>query len=376
MARTVLISGGAGFIGTHVARLAAASGHNVRLLDNLSGQVHGDSAAYRPPDGVELFRGDVTERGDWERALADVDAVVHLAAETGTAQSMYEIDRYYRTNVQGTAVLFDILAGGSHAVGNVILASSRSVYGEGAYVCRNCDPDGARRFPQSRTREQLEAKDWEPKCPKCGEGVEPVATAEDDALSPASIYAATKLAQEDIVRIACASAGIAHTVLRLQNVYGEGQSLRNPYTGILSIFSTRVRLGLPLPIYEDGAESRDFVHVDDVAATILRCIDHPQAGATINVGSGVGVSVMEVATLLARTLGAAEDPFISGEYRLGDIRHNFADIGRLKALTGLAPSVALEDGIARFCQWVRTQPIPEDLLDKANAELKSRNLMG
>ena len=375
MAKTILITGGAGFIGTHLTRQALAEGRTVRLLDNLSPQIHGEDARFTPPPGVEFIKGDVTSREDIEAALAGVETVVHLAAETGTGQSMYEIDRYYRVNVQGTALLFDLLANRAHTVSNIVLASSRSVYGEGAYLCRVCDPAGKRCYPPSRSPEQLAASDWAPRCPDCGTAAEPAATREDDRLSPASIYAATKLAQEDLVRVGAASLGLGHTILRFQNVYGEGQSLANPYTGILSIFSTRIRLGLSLPIYEDGEESRDFVHVEDVARAILGCVDKPSStGMTLNVGSGRPSSIMEVAQLLADLMGASVRPHVTGQYRVGDIRHNFADLSAFKAALGFEASVSLEKGMGRFCDWVSTQPIPQDQLDKAHAELKARNL--
>ena len=373
----ILITGGAGFIGTHLTRLALDAGHDVVILDNLSPQVHDPEAPFSPPAGTSFHRGDVTSREDLEGSIEGVDTVVHLAAETGTGQSMYEIDRYYRVNVQGTAVLFDLLANSRHSVRNFILASSRSVYGEGAYLCRRCSPEGARRYPGARSPKQLEEHDWAPRCPVCGGRLEPTATREDDELSPASIYAATKLAQEELIRVACAALRIPHAILRFQNVFGEGQSLRNPYTGILSIFSTRIRLGLPLPIFEDGEETRDFVHVDDVAAAVLRCVERPVApGVTLNVGRGEPVSVMEVARLLCRVMGSPIEPHVTGEYRVGDIRHNFADIGRLAETMDYRPSVSLEEGLRRFCDWVATQPVPEDLLEKANSELRARKLMG
>jgi dTDP-L-rhamnose 4-epimerase len=372
----LLITGGAGFIGTHLARQALESGHDVRILDNLSPQVHGANAAYEPPAGAAFIHGDVTVRSDVERALAGVDTVVHLAAETGTGQSMYEIDRYYGVNVQGTALLFDILASSDCPVRNVVLGSSRSVYGEGAYLCRACDPAGARRFPAARSRPQLAAKRWTSPCPECGGKVEPTATREDDRVAPASIYAASKLAQEDLVRVGCGALGIAHAILRFQNVFGEGQSLKNPYTGILSIFSTRIRLGQSLPIFEDGQETRDFVHVEDVATALLRCIDEPvEGGVTLNVGSGQPTSIMDVARLLAESMGADVEPHVTGEYRVGDIRHNFADISRLERVSGFRPSISVREGMRRFAEWVQTQPIPEDLLERANAELKERKLM-
>lgn len=373
---SVLITGGAGFIGTHLARMASAAGYRVRILDNLSPQVHGHDPHYQAPSGTEFQPGDVTLRADIERAIEGMDTIVHLAADTGTGQSMYEIDRYYRVNVQGTALLFDILANSAHGVRNVVLGSSRSVYGEGAYLCRQCDPDGARRFPDARGPEQLAAHQWTSPCPECGGDLEPTATREDDRVAPASIYAATKLAQEDLVRVACGALGIPYAILRFQNVFGEGQSLKNPYTGILSIFSTRIRLGLSLPIFEDGEESRDFVHVQDVAAALLRCIERPvDSGVTLNVGSGRPTSILEVARMLQQTMGSDVEPHVTGEYRVGDIRHNYADISRLQSDIGFRPSISVEAGIRRFTEWVQTQPVPKDLLDQANAELKARKLM-
>jgi len=372
----ILITGGAGFIGRHLTKLALAAGHNVVVLVNLSPQVHGAGAEFHPPVGATFIRGDVTNRSELERAIRDMDTIVHLAAETGTGQSMYEIDRYYRVNVQGTALLFDILANREHTVRNIVLSSSRSVYGEGAYLCRTCDLEGARRFPPTRRAEQLQAHQWTAPCPVCGGELQATSTREDDVLSPASIYAATKLAQEELVRVACTALEISHSILRFQNVFGEGQSLSNPYTGILSIFSTRIRLGLPLPIFEDGQESRDFVHVEDVAAAVLRCVEQPStSGVTLNVGRGEPTAIMDVARLLCRLMGSEIEPHVTGEYRLGDIRHNFANIDKLEQSTGLRPAISLDQGMRRFCEWVSTQPIPHDLLEKANSELRARKLM-
>lgn len=372
----ILITGGAGFIGAHVTRLALAAGHRIRLLDNLSPQVHGDEARFEPPPGVEFIRGDINLRGDLERALDGVETIVHLAAETGTGQSMYDIDRYYRVNVQGTALLLDVLTHRNHSVQSFILASSRSVYGEGAYICRECDPSGARRFPPTRTLHQLAACQWTPLCPICAAVIQPTATREDDNVAPASIYASSKLAQEDLVRVACGALGIGHTVFRFQNVFGEGQSLTNPYTGILSIFSTRIRLGQSLPIFEDGEELRDFIHVEDVARAVLCSIERQLQSGTVNVGSGTPISIFAVAELLRRTMGSSIEPHVTGQYRVGDIRHNFADIARLKHVVGFRPAIPIEAGMRRFCEWVITQPVPEDMLDQANAELAARKMMG
>ena len=379
MADVILISGGAGFIGRKLTGTLLARGLEVRILDNLSPQIHGDDA--RAPDwtrekGVDFVHGSVTDRDAWLRALDGVTAVAHLAAETGTGQSMYEIARYNEVNTQGTALLLDILAQApGHGVGRIVLTSSRSVYGEGRYRCGGCGAGPV--FPGSRSAEALAAARWDPACPSCGEAMIAAPTAETDATQPASIYAATKLAQEDLVRIAGDALGIGYAILRLQNVYGEGQSLKNPYTGILSIFSTKLRHGSELPLFEDGRETRDFVHVSDVAEALARALTAPQAANTvINVGSGIGTSVHDVAGLLSDALGRTRNLRVTGEYRLGDIRHNAADITRLRDVLGFEPQVDLPGGIGRFARWAAGEDLPEDRLDQANAELRERGLMG
>lgn len=379
MPETVLVTGGAGFIGSHLVPLLAGRGHRVRVLDTLSPQIHGalpSGLGWLAERGIDFQRGSVSSRADLETALEGVTMVVHLASETGTGQSMYEIARYTEANVQGTALLMECLGGGGHAVRRVLLASSRSVYGEGAYIRREA-PEGPRITPPARSAEALRARKWDPVCPETGAALTAVPTREDDRTAPSSIYAATKLMQEDLVRIGCDTAGLGHAILRLQNVYGEGQSLNNPYTGILSIFSTRIRRGLQLPIFEDGAESRDFVHVSDVAAAFAAALEvETPANAVINVGSGRATSVREVAESLSRAFGAPPDIAVTGQYRLGDIRHNMADVTRLKEILGLTPAVPLDEGLRRFADWVGTQPLPEDQLGKANAELEKRKMMG
>ena len=372
----VLVTGGAGFIGSALSARLLESGHKLRILDCLSPQIHGPAAtppAWIADAGVEFLQGSVEDRGAFERALEDVEIVVHLAAETGTGQSMYEIARYNGVNSQGAANLLDIVASQTHrTLQRVILTSSRSIYGEGAYA----RVDGARVTPPARSARQLAERIWEPLDEVTGEVLRAVPTRESDPPRPASIYAATKYAQEDLVRIGCEAFGIGYAILRLQNVYGEGQSLNNPYTGILSIFSTRIRRGITLPLFEDGEESRDFVHVEDVVGAISACIETPEApDAVVNVGSGVATSVRSVAESLSRAFGRQADLVITGEYRLGDIRHNWADISQLRERLGYEPRIDLDTGLRRFADWVSAQPLPEDLLDKANNELKARNLM-
>ena len=391
MGKRVLITGGLGFIGQSLARTLVERGTPVRLMDNLSPQIHGpkingpqvNGAARGPAFGdlldqhrVEVIAGDVCQRKDWVTALDGVTDVVHLAAETGTGQSMYRIGDYTSTNVLGIALLLDVLANDSHRVTKLALASSRSVYGEGAYRCGACGLV----YPAMRSLTSLQIGQWEPLCPSCGGSIRPVATPETARTSPASVYAATKLAQEELVRVACGALGIPFLIFRLQNVYGEGQSLHNPYTGILSIFSNRMRQGKLIPLFEDGQESRDFIHVSDVAeAMALGLYAAGADGMTMNVGSGEQVSVEAIARNLKKEFRGFSQIEVSGQYRVGDIRHNFADISVIRGALGFTPRVALAEGMVRFVKWVKTQPIAtdgaEDGLDRANRELIERGLM-
>lgn len=372
----ILVTGGLGFIGQALARRLADSGHHLVLVDNLSPQIHGelpqvDLSALADCD-YEVVRGDSRNPRAFAHYLAEADYLVHFAAETGTAQSMYEVARYNEVNSQGTAAILDWLMNNKHRVKKVLLASSRSIYGEGAYRCPTCGVV----TPEARGDEALAAHRWEPVCPDCAGPLTLIGTPESARPQPSSIYAATKLAQEDLVRIACAAAGIPWVTLRFQNVYGPGQSLNNPYTGILSIFSTRIRRGLNLPIFEDGLESRDFINVADVANAVALCLESPEAtGRVLNVGAGEATSVLDVARMLNASLGGHSEIQVTGQYRLGDIRHCYADITAIQQVTGFAPKVDLEAGLAAFAAWVSSQPLPEDGLDKANKMLVDRGLM-
>jgi dTDP-L-rhamnose 4-epimerase len=286
---------------------------------------------------------------------------------------MYEISRYTDTNVGGTASLLDYLANHKHNVAKIILASSRSVYGEGAYLCARCGLV----YPAMRTEEMYHSRRWQPECPTCKGVITATATREEAKTSPASIYAATKLAQEDLVRIAGKALGIPNVIFRFQNVYGEGQSLKNPYTGILSIFSNQLRCGKTVNLYEDGQESRDFVHVSDVArAVFLGASCEGADGNTLNVGSGQATTVEQVAFMLKERFASKSETVVSGQYRLGDIRHGFADITAIRKELGFVPEISLEQGLDRFVVWVRNQPVEPDRLDTATKELVSRGLMG
>lgn len=375
--KRVLITGGLGFIGLAVARLLRERKYPVLLLDNLNPQIHGaipEVSGLRSlaSAGVEVFRGDVTRPADWAEALENAGAVIHLAAETGTAQSMYEISRYTETNLGGTAALLNHLANRKHAVQRIILASSRSIYGEGAYRCPQCGLV----YPPARSEAMLRGQRWQPDCPGCGGAVAAAATPECGKKAPASIYAATKLAQEDLVRVAAAALGIPAVIFRFQNVYGEGQSLKNPYTGILSIFSNQLRLGKTIHLYEDGQESRDFVHVSDVARAVVLALDSGNAdGTTLNVGSGESTSVGQVARLLQEHFGVNAPPVVTGQYRMGDVRHGYADLAAIRSRLQFAPSIPLDQGLTRFVTWVKSQPLEPDRLEIANHELVARGLM-
>lgn len=378
--KRVLITGGAGFIGKRLTFDLLLAGYKVRILDSLSSQIHGEipiGLDWLSTEGIEFIRGNILSRETVESALIDCEYLIHLASETGTGQSMYQITKYNDVNIGGTALIFDILANNRNKfiIKKFILASSRSVYGEGAYFCSSCE--NSKCYPLPRTYQELASSQWEYKCPKCANFLKPSATSEDSPISSASIYAATKFGQEEITRISCLTMGVPYVIARLQNVYGEGQSLLNPYTGILTIFSNKLKLGLILPVFEDGLETRDFVHVDDVSNSLLACISSFQCNnQIINVGSGIATTMLDVARKMSLAMNCEPNIKITGEYRLGDIRHNFADITKLKALLNVTPKVELSEGLIRFAKWSNEQGITKDLVDVANSELKKRNLLG
>jgi dTDP-L-rhamnose 4-epimerase len=376
VARRILVTGGAGFIGSPLAITLAERGHDVVVLDKLSPQVHGPkpgaSSRFTALNArVKFIQGDVTSRIDLERALADVDTVVHLAAETGTGQSMYAIGHYSDTNVVGTSLLLDLIVNNSLPVRRLVVASSRAVYGEGKY---SCSLHGVN-YPGPREAKAILAHCFEHYCPICAAPMTPLPTPEEARLHPNSVYGVTKLTQEQLVLSVGRALGISAIAFRYQNVYGPGQSLQNPYTGILSIFSTRMRLDRHVNIFEDGLETRDFVYIDDVVDATVRGIEHPASVVEVmNVGSGLSTPVATVAHTIKRHLGSSSELIISGQSRAGDIRHNFADISKVATTLGWSPQTSIEEGLQFFTEWVRTEPLPHDRYEDSLKELRARGL--
>ena len=369
MERNVLITGGAGFIGAHLARHLLAAGCRVRVLDSLVEQVHpgGRRPSYLEPS-VELVVGDVRHRAAVDRAVAGMDEVVHLAARVGVGQSMYEIAEYTSVNSAGTAVLLEALA--ERPVRKLVVASSMSVYGEGLYV----GADGRPVEACERTRSQLEQGRWEP-VGAGGARLEPVPTPETKPPSLSSVYALGKFDQERMCLMFGSAYGVPTVALRLFNVYGRWQALSNPYTGVLAIFAARLLNDRPPLIYEDGGQRRDFVHVGDVAEACRLALETSGAdGSVVNVASGRSVSVRELAERLAAVLGKERiEPDVTGSYRVGDIRHCFGDVSRARETLGFEARMGLSEGIADFAGWLEGQPAT-DRVEAAAQELARRGL--
>lgn len=370
----ILISGGAGFIGSDLALKLIEHNHKITVLDNLSPQIHGQNhneseLFLKIKDKVNFIHGDVRNSDDWEKALTNQDAIIHLAAETGTGQSMYEIEKYIDVNTKGTAIFLDYIANNRTNVKKVIIASSRSIYGEGKYV----DSKGAFHYPTVRLKQSMQNKQFEPEFN--GEILKVTATDEDSIIHPISIYGITKQVQEQLVLNVCKSIGIAGVALRFQNVYGPGQSLTNPYTGILSVFSNLILNKKEINIFEDGLESRDFVYIDDVVESIyLSLINDNANDKSYNVGTGIATTVNEVATILQKCYNIDIPTTISGNYRLGDIRHNFADISLIHKDLNWSPKVDINTGLQNFSKWVLSQKLPELKYEKSLEEMKEKGM--
>jgi dTDP-L-rhamnose 4-epimerase len=368
----VLVTGGAGFIGSHTIDCLLERGHSVRVLDALVEQVHGKKEA--PPSFLdpraELMVGRVEDPAVVGEALEGIDSLIHLASSVGVGQSMYQIVEYCTTNVLGTANLLQVIIDRKTPLKSMVVASSMSAYGEGLYRA----PNGRLVSPQFRSEKQLASADWELRDAD-GKFLEPVPTKEDKPLNPTSVYAINKRDQEEMCLSVGAAYGISTTALRFFNVYGSRQALSNPYTGVAAIFCARLLNNRPPLIFEDGLQKRDFVHVQDVARAIVSAAEKPVPGEAINIGSGDAVSVIEIADILASEIGKHIQPQILGKYRQGDVRHCFADISKARCLLGWNPSKTFREGVSELVSWVQFQNEARDGVDSAWHELEERGLL-
>jgi len=376
--KNILITGGAGFIGSNLTLSLIKKGYKVTVLDNLSPQIHGENAENKSvlylaiKNKVTFIKGCVTSREDWEQALVGQDAIVHFAAETGTGQSMYEIEKYTSVNIGGTAIMLDLLANNAHTVKKVVIASSRSIYGEGKYWSEELNSSV---YPKHRSDEFMKKSDFEVKYKGLTKPLQLVATDEESKIHPSSVYGITKQNQEQMIMTVCPTIGIAPVAFRYQNVYGPGQSLSNPYTGILSIFSTLIKNGKDINIFEDGKESRDFVFIEDVVAATILGLEREEAnGEVFNVGTGEATDVITVADELIKNYGSTAKVNITGNYRLGDIRHNYADLTKIYSFLGFVPQYNFVSGIKKFTDWVLTQEIHASKYEESIAEMKEKGL--
>jgi len=376
MSEHILITGGAGFIGSHLADALLAAGHRVRVLDNLEPQVHAGlrEQGLKPEylnSEAELLLGDIRDPAAVSKALEGIDVIFHEAALVGVGQSMYDIARYTDVNANGTAVLLEAVANARRKPRKMIVASSMSIYGEGAYDC----PIHGRVFPKLRETAQLQERDWEMRCPVqgCAEHCSPAPTDEDKPLYPTSIYAINKRDHEEMFLAVGRAYNVPAVALRYFNVYGTRQALSNPYTGVAAIFSGRLLNGKPPVIFEDGKQSRDFTHVSDIVQANLLVMEKAEADfGVFNVGTGRTLTISDMSSALTKHLGLSLQPEIVEQFRAGDIRHCFADTHRLNEL-GYSPRVRFEDGVAELVEWVSRQQA-EDTFEKARSELSGRGL--
>ena len=376
--KKILITGGSGFIGSSLALKLINKGYEVCVLDNLSPQIHGSdpvktSLLYNTIKGkVNFINGSVTSKDDWIKALEQTEIVVHLAAETGTGQSMYEIKKYVDVNVGGTAMLLDILINRRHSVKKIIIASSRAIYGEGKYECK----EHGVIYPKLRDKREMLLGNFKCQCPYCNNEIILRKTDEESKIHPNSIYGITKQNQEQMIMLMGKALNIPCVALRYQNVYGPGQSLSNPYTGILSIFSTLLKENKEINIFEDGKESRDFVYINDVVNATFLAIEKESANFNVyNVGSNEGKNVMQVAEILKGAYDSKSKLNVSGNFRIGDIRHNIADINKIEGDLNYKPSFNFNAGIQNFVEWVLKQEnIINTSYEKSMIELKSKGL--
>jgi dTDP-L-rhamnose 4-epimerase len=376
MKKKVLITGGAGFLGTHLTRELLRRNCEVTILDDFSPQVHGtrQTLADDLRNTVPLIQGDVRERDVWEEALDGQSCVVHLAAETGTGRSMYDVAHYEQVNIGGTALLYDLLAQHGSSIARIVLASSRAVYGEGAY---RCAAHGLV-YPASQPADAMLAGRFDPVCPVCNAACTPAATPESAPMRPASFYGLTKQMQEQTALLFGGVLNIPTVALRYQNIYGPGQSLENPYTGILAIFSNLARAGACIEVFEDGHESRDFVFIDDaVRATADSVTNDLQGQHAVNIGSGTRTSLLEIATAINAFHGGKSELRITGAFRKGDIRHALADLTLAHDLLSYEPRISLSDGLDSFLAWAAAHASGHDADTHARslAEMRERGLL-
>jgi dTDP-L-rhamnose 4-epimerase len=366
----VLVTGGAGFIGSHVVDRLVEVGHDVRVLDSLDPQVHHGSPPPLSPD-AEVIEADVRDRAAVRKALDGVDRLIHLAAAVGVGQSMYEIEHYTSVNAVGAAIVLEEAAAVRDRLEKSIVASSMSIYGEGLYSCAAEETEIS---PDVRSDEQLAAREWELRCPSCGAALEPMQTPERKPLAPTSIYAINKRDHEEMFLAWGRAYKTPTTALRFFNVYGPRQSLSNPYTGVAAIFASRLLNRRPPVVFEDGRQSRDFIHVSDIVAAVEAALEPGRGdGLAVNVGTGRSVSVLTVAEVLARELGMDFEPEIRNQFRAGDIRHCFADISLAREALGYEPKASFEDGMRELCAWLADQEAT-DLVDEATDALVKRGL--
>lgn len=377
--KKVLITGGAGFIGAEIVNQLYLKGEwDITVLDSMTEQIHGkkwkESYLYKRIEGkCKFVYGSVTDTNTVIDLVSDSEYIIHLAAETGTGQSMYQINQYNDTNVMGTSNILQAISylRQNCKVKKIVLSSSRSVYGEGRYECSRCGVV----YPDNRTKKRMLSGDFSMYCPLCDSKVKLVKTTEDSEIKPSSLYAFTKYTQEMMLRTMCPALGMDYTVFRFQNVYGVGQSLKNPYTGILSIFSSLMLENRPINVFEDGLESRDFINVKDIASGVIASLDNAESnGETINLGSGVGTSVIEITNILKKAYNSSSVINVTGDFRLGDIAHNVADISKAKRILGFKQTISLEEGLTAFCNWVQGQEHDNSGYEKSLSEMENAGM--